>query len=458
METRTRNQRLLLTTLLLGSVAGCMQLSHPLAGQESNGSQVAGASSSISSGPSSSASGAQSSSPSTSGSASSGYSPEWLVYLDNFKKYSHALCAKYAQCAELNGSLNTSLESCSDVEDMILESRAYGTDLYASLLGDFVFNGESLDGCEAELLSMPCRDSKHGLLSCSGVVPPRSSAAGGPCDLNSAYTLNDCADGLYCERRQPRESCARCSSLKNDGVGCQSSFECVSGYCDVCETNTCMSVPRVGVGESCRCWNDCRGFLQCVGPEGGKTCQRNALLGEPCRPTDESAELLPTCAQDLDCASTRDGWRCTRYLEDGAECSRHPAQSPHCKHSCVFPSANAPKGRCATVDSPPGIGQPCGTYRRVSGICRRDGVTFPEVQYESWEFGRFLNSCMCAAKRPPGSDCTWSRDCLDGFCVVDGAGKKTCASWIPEGGSCDSVTLCVTGYCEDGVCKWAECQ
>lgn len=107
---------------------------------------------------------------------------------------------------------------------------------------------------------------------CPGVCAARA-ALGAACELNA---FNGCVDGAFCEN-------------DNAGAGVcvaaiQAGQACTSGQCDrnlTCSNDICVG-PK-GLGEACDGF--CAGFMRCEGPQGSRTCQLPAKVGDACDAT-----------------------------------------------------------------------------------------------------------------------------------------------------------------------------
>jgi len=261
-------------------------------------------------------------------------------------------------------------------------------------------------------------------------VDPAPAAEGAACDDD-----DDCAEGLYCEITGTDV----CAKKKADSEACTNNAQCVNNACvaDANGMKTCATICQGGgpgpgdidaalesvggtvVQAMCR-----RSFECCTEQELDASLFDNkaecgllygAFLGVRLVEIHNDlvegrvsvdAEKLVACVQTFDMLtceeSAGNGFTCTDAIKglvaDGQSCT----DSGQCTSTFCNVPAGAPMGTCAT---PPGAGAPC------TDECAE---TF------------YCSAGTCASQKMVGATCNVNNECLEGDCVADGMGVKTC--------------------------------
>ncbi|MBK7861166.1 MAG: hypothetical protein IPJ65_21650 [Archangiaceae bacterium] len=219
------------------------------------------------------------------------------------------------------------------------------------------------------------------------------------------------------------------------------SFDCGSAdYCDATATCPGVCTRRKGPGEK----SNGGVFVADCRPELTRTssdyCVEWLPPGAFCRSVDggSSADLAP-CTPGAFCDSSTD--RCVARQGEGATCS----SSQQCRSGLACLG-----GHCA-VRPAGGLGQPCDeprVYNTCPGDLRCDAPP------------RATDGGHCAARSGSGTSCFTTSDCAAGL-LCHGApsypydgGMGTCGGLPKLGDPCDTLALCLEGWCDP---KTARC-
>jgi hypothetical protein len=366
-----------------------------------------------------------------------------------------AQCDASERCAAEVGSYYASRVDCTRRSDFEMYSRFHGNvSHYEALAKVFTLGSESArQACLDTVRSRPCSETVWPSVCDAVLVPLNPLGEGAACDVQNGWTPNvPCAEGLWCNTGM-NSRCGVCGAppalLPIDGR-CSTAESCLTGFCDP-RTNTCRpSSERRGEGAPCSQF-DCLPGLVCVGPFGHKICMRYAKEGESC--DDLLSTTFPPCLIGLGCfgkdKDTNTPGHCeNHWLPDGAPCRREGADRT-CREFCIFPSADAEEGTCAT-SWPASKDFPC-VGATSSGGKDCPASHYPDVTSSD---GSTPASCVCHLQRANGAACSADVECMSRRCAGSGSAKKCTTPGNPYG-RCASDSDCVSGYCNP-LASWCD--
>lgn len=239
------------------------------------------------------------------------------------------------------------------------------------------------------------------------------------------------------------EQTAEVFTLQPQGLTCQQDAECDSRYCvdSVCCENACTQVgyqcvkSRTGLPDGV-----CAPVRNGVNCSHGKDCGSGFCVDTVCCDTacegscSACTSLLKGQGDDGTCGPMKDG------TDPQDECEAMGAGV------CQLPGACNGEGKCTSH-----AGEPCGgpslcvgdTLRTNPSACTEEGACSPVTTSNCSPY-----LCRSGACRTTCTDV----DCIAGYLCRE----ETCVLALPQGRSCEDASLCVTGYCTDGVCCAAE--
>jgi hypothetical protein len=294
------------------------------------------------------------------------------------------------------------------------------------------------------------------LQECHGTCDPDTStciaglAVGQPCELDhecasrrcdpglrvcraACWDSDDCGGDEYCELFS-----RTCVPLREDGSGCVTDEECVSGTCSF--AGRCGPMPAIG--------DPCSSSIEChpIGFCDAGTCQAFSKPGERC-------EALEACQQpficidgqcrrmNLACRPGQPGERCTflqvcdatSYCDpSNFTCVRRGHAGERCASDemCMAPLHCHFDAEISACVMPAAAGEPCGESRRCA-----DGLSCDDE--------------ICRQLRGYGEPCTSTSECSAGL-SCEGDDRGTFCIDNPEGRPCDFG---------DDVCpEWFHCE
>lgn len=308
-----------------------------------------------------------------------------------------AWCDHQSRCANTQGAHYSTKEACLR-DDYHRYLPIVGKPYLQWMDDNFVIDTAKMNACIAKLQTVACEDDAtecNEALSAKTAIP-----VGQPCEF-----FGPCEGAAEC--RHTTDDCSICVNPKPDDADCTSGYECKSRKC---QEDKCTAVISKGINEACADWGECKGNLDCVGPNGNRKCASRVGLGAEC------GSEHPSCYEDLTCVKNR----CTSFLDDGTVCKRD-LSTGICDSYCVFGNSSATEGTCQSTPAGPEGDPPCG----LSGIFF---VYFCEDSnmYADAKVGE--TACTCRMKKDDGADCTplayddysryYSRlsQCTSGYC------------------------------------------
>lgn len=256
-----------------------------------------------------------------------------------------------------------------------------------------------------------------GLQECSdgvcrgGACPRTCQVRGSAGDVCTA--TSDCQPTLFCRPGTGSTTASQCAAYSGDSMPCGTGQLCAPGL--TCALGTCHRLPAAE--QSCF-QGRCDETAFCLAGSDGGSCESRRDAGEGC--TDDTQ-----CQPSLVCETGTQSCVPSVVANVGGPCT---------------PRQTCPTGSTCLVDQGQSQGI-CSAPKRLDEACSSAADCQSHLTCTTTDGGS-----RCATRRPNGSACVTSRDCL-ALSVCSGG---TCQAQPGLGERCSTSLPCLWGSCFDG--------